>query len=123
VEVVGQQLHPDHAVVLCRMVEPDDWCHSCGCPGGAARQRAAPTGARPASAGPTTILHVRIHRYRCSDCGQVWRQHTTDGTPLGFRNLTNYITRSCSTLAASDPDYTLFCDEPANWKSSEQSAA
>jgi hypothetical protein len=24
-EVVGQQPHPDHAVLLCRVVEPDDW--------------------------------------------------------------------------------------------------
>jgi hypothetical protein len=34
------------------------------------------------------------------------------GTALGFRNLTNYITAACSTPAASDTDYTLFCDEP-----------
>ena len=34
------------------------------------------------------------------------------GSALGFRNLTNYIARACSTPAASDPDYTLFCDEP-----------
>jgi hypothetical protein len=32
-EVVGQQLHPDHAVLLCRVVDPDDWCHACGCLG------------------------------------------------------------------------------------------
>jgi hypothetical protein len=32
-DVVGQQLHPDHAVLLCRVVEPDDWCHACGCLG------------------------------------------------------------------------------------------
>jgi hypothetical protein len=46
-DVVGQQLHPDHAVLLCRVV----W--------------------------RATILHVRIRRYRCSGCGQVWRQDTT----------------------------------------------
>jgi hypothetical protein len=27
-EVVGEQLHHDHAVLLCRVVEPDDWCHA-----------------------------------------------------------------------------------------------
>jgi len=32
-EVVGQQLHHDHAVLLCRVVEPDGWCHACGCLG------------------------------------------------------------------------------------------
>ncbi|WP_456303091.1 hypothetical protein [Streptomyces mirabilis] len=25
-EVVDQQLHPDHAMLLCRVVDPDDWC-------------------------------------------------------------------------------------------------
>lgn len=29
-EVVGQQLHLDHNVLLCRVVEPDDWCPSAG---------------------------------------------------------------------------------------------
>ena len=34
------------------------------------------------------------------------------GSALGFRNLTNYIARSLLEPAASDPDYTLDCDEP-----------
>jgi hypothetical protein len=42
---------------------------------GAARQRAAPAGARPARLAGT-ILHVRIRRYRCLGCAQVWRQDT-----------------------------------------------
>ncbi|WP_455907338.1 hypothetical protein [Streptomyces mirabilis] len=25
-EVVDQQPHPDHAMLLCRVVDPDDWC-------------------------------------------------------------------------------------------------
>ncbi|WP_405639296.1 hypothetical protein [Streptomyces sp. NBC_00019] len=29
-EVAGQQLRPDHAVLLCPAVDPDDWCHACG---------------------------------------------------------------------------------------------
>ena len=75
-EVVGQQLHPDHAVLLCRVVDPDDWCHACGClgvPRDSVLRRLAhvPLGWR------ATILHVRIRRYRCSGCGQVWRQDTT----------------------------------------------
>jgi Zn finger protein HypA/HybF involved in hydrogenase expression len=68
-EVVGQQLHPDNAVLLCRVVEPDDWCHACGRLGVPRdsvlrRQAHAPLGWR------ATILHVRIRRYRCSGCGQ-----------------------------------------------------
>jgi transposase len=45
--------------------------------GGAARQRAAPTGAHVPLGWRATILHVRIRRYRCSGCGQIWRQDTT----------------------------------------------
>ena len=32
-EAVGQRLEPDRAVVACRVVEPDEWCHRCGCRG------------------------------------------------------------------------------------------
>lgn len=55
---------------------PDDRCHACGClgvPRDSVLRRPAhvPLGWR------ATILHVRIRRYRCSGCGQVWRQDTT----------------------------------------------
>lgn len=32
-EVTGQLLKPDRAVLACRVVEPDDWCRRCGCQG------------------------------------------------------------------------------------------
>ena len=32
-EVVGQRLEPDRAVLACRVVEPDGWCRRCGCQG------------------------------------------------------------------------------------------
>ncbi|MDH6222585.1 transposase [Streptomyces pseudovenezuelae] len=74
-KTVGQQLRPDHAVLLCRVLDPDGWCHACGCLGvprdGVLRRLAhVPLGRR------ATILHVRIRRYGCSGCGQVWRQDT-----------------------------------------------
>ena len=74
-EVVGQRLHPDHAVLECRVLKADDWCHRCGCQGvprdTVLRQLAhVPLGWRP------TILHVRVRRYRCAGCGRVWRQDT-----------------------------------------------
>ena len=34
-EVVGQRVEPDRAVLACRVIEPDDWCHRCGCQGAA----------------------------------------------------------------------------------------
>jgi transposase len=32
-EVTGQRLEPSHAVLACRVVEPDEWCRRCGCKG------------------------------------------------------------------------------------------
>ena len=32
-EVTGQRLEPDRAVLACRVVEPDQWCRRCGCEG------------------------------------------------------------------------------------------
>jgi transposase len=74
--VVGQQVGADRAVLVCRVVEPDHWCHVCGCrgvPRDTVQRRLAhvPLGWRP------TILQVRLRRYRCSGCGHVWRQDTT----------------------------------------------
>ncbi len=74
-EVVGQRLEPDRAVLACRVVEPDSWCRRCGCEGVSrdtvVRQLAhEPLGWRP------TTLEVTVRRYRCTGCGHVWRQDT-----------------------------------------------
>lgn len=58
------------------MVDSDEWCRRCGCHGTirdtVVRQLAhMPMGWRP------TILQVRVRRYRCNECGHVWRQDTT----------------------------------------------
>jgi hypothetical protein len=76
-EVTGQRLAPDCAVLACRVVESDQWCRRrCGCEGtprDTVTRRLAhePLGWRP------TIRHVTTRRYRCIDCGHVWRQDTT----------------------------------------------
>ena len=75
-EVTGQHLDPDRAVLACRVIEPDDWCRRCGGQGRARdtvtrKLSHVPLGRRP------TILHVRVRRYRCLDCGHVWRQDTS----------------------------------------------
>ncbi len=74
--MTGQQVLDDHAVLACRVIELDDWCHECGAQGvprdTVLRQLAhVPLGWRP------TILQVRVRRYRCTGCGHVWRQDTT----------------------------------------------
>lgn len=75
-EVVGQHITAERAVVACRVVEADDWCRRCGCQGAPRdtvirRLAHTPWGHRP------TILQVRVRRYRCTGCGHVWRQDTS----------------------------------------------
>ncbi|SDL81759.1 zinc-finger of transposase IS204/IS1001/IS1096/IS1165 [Tessaracoccus oleiagri] len=75
-EVTGQRLEPERAILACRPVDADDWCHECGGQGRARgtvvrRLSQVPLGWRP------TILHVRRRRYRCIECGRVWRQDLT----------------------------------------------
>ena len=74
--VTGQRLEPGRAVLACRVVAADDWCHVCGCRGTARdsvvrRLAHLPLGWRP------TTLEVTVRRYRCGECGRVWRQDTT----------------------------------------------
>jgi transposase len=75
-EVTGQRLEVGRTVLACRVVEPDQWCHRCGCQGAprdtVQRQLAhEPFGWRP------TLLVVTVRRYRCTGCGRVWRQDTS----------------------------------------------
>ncbi len=74
--VTGQRLEPRRAVIACRVVEPDDWCHACGQQGVlrdtvVRRLAHEPLGWRP------TMLEVTVRRYRCADCSHVWRQDTS----------------------------------------------
>ena len=72
-EVTGQRIEPDRAVLACRIVGEDRWCRRCGCQGEARdtvvrRLAHEPRGWRP------TIVHVSVRRYRCETCAHVWRQ-------------------------------------------------
>lgn len=76
-EVCGQRLEPDRAVLACEITatEADRWCRRCGEEGvprdSVTRMLAhEPFGWRP------TTLEVMIRRYRCAGCAHVWRQHT-----------------------------------------------
>jgi len=75
-EVVGQRLEPDRAVLACRVVEPDQWCRRCGCEGAPRDTVTRLLAHEPLGWRPTT-LEVRIRRYRCTGCGHVWRQETS----------------------------------------------
>ncbi len=76
--VVGQRLTERRAVLECRVVPVagDEFCRGCGAAGVARgtvtrRLAHAPFGWRP-----TTLL-VRVRRFRCPACTQVWRQDMT----------------------------------------------
>jgi transposase len=74
-EVTGQRLEPDRAVLACRMssAEQDRWCQRCG-EQGVVRDSVTRTLAHePFGWRPTTLV-VTIRRYRCAGCAHVWRQ-------------------------------------------------
>ena len=75
-EVIGQRLEPDRSVLACRVVEADQWCRRCGCEGAARDTVTRRLAHEPLGWLPTTLV-ITVRRYRCSGCGHVWRQDTT----------------------------------------------
>jgi transposase len=75
-EVVGQRLDAKRAVLACRVVAPDEWCRRCGCEGVPRDSVTRALAHEPLGWRPTTLL-VTVRRYRCSGCGHVWRQDTS----------------------------------------------
>ena len=75
-EVTGQRLEPDRAMLACRVVEPDQWCRRCGCEGTPRDTVIRRLAHEPLGWRPTTLV-VTVRRYRCTGCGHVWRQDTS----------------------------------------------
>lgn len=79
-EVPGQRLEADRAVLACRVVEPagsdERWCRRCGCEGAPRDSVIRQLAHEPFGWWPTVLL-VTVRRYRCGDCGHVWRQDTS----------------------------------------------
>ena len=72
-EVTGQCIEADHAVLACRITGEDRWCRQCGGEGVVRdtvirRLAHVPYGWHP------TMLRVSVRRYRCQECAHVWRQ-------------------------------------------------
>ena len=72
-EVTGQRIWPDHAVLACRITGEDRWCRRCGCQG-QSRDTVIRRPAHEPYVWRPTILHVSVRRYRCQTCAHVWRQ-------------------------------------------------
>ena len=75
-EVTGQCLRPDRAILACRVADPDDWCSRCGCQGVPRDTVTRRLSHEPLGWRRTTLL-VSVRRYRCTGCGHVWRQDTS----------------------------------------------
>ena len=79
-EVTGQRLEADRAVLACRVVASDGWCRRCGEEGTARDSVTRDLAHEPLGWRPTTLV-VTVRRYRCTGCGHVWRQDTTKAAP------------------------------------------
>jgi transposase len=77
-EVSGQRLEPDRAVLACQVTatEQDRWCRRCGEQGMVRDSVVRTLAHEPFGWRPTTLL-VTIRRYRCAGCAHVWRQDTS----------------------------------------------
>ena len=80
-EVTGQLLEPDRAVLACKViVRPDGpsdrWCRRCGCEGAPRDTVTRRLAHEPFGWRPTTLL-ITLRRYRCNGCGHVWRQDSS----------------------------------------------
>jgi transposase len=72
-EVTGQHLDADRAVLACRIPDEDRWCRRCGEEGTPRDTVTRQLAHEPFGWRPTTLL-VTICRYRCAGCRHVWRQ-------------------------------------------------
>jgi transposase len=75
-EVTGQRLRPDRAVLACRVTDEDRWCRRCGEQGSVRDSVTRQLAHEPFGWRPTTLL-VTVRRYRCIGCRHVWRQDTS----------------------------------------------
>ena len=72
-EVTGQRIEADHAVLACRITGEDRWCRRCGCQG-ISRDTMVRRLAHESCGWRSTIVHVSVRCYRCPECAHVWRQ-------------------------------------------------
>ncbi len=59
-EVLGQRLEPDRAVLACRVVEADQWCRRCGCEGAARDTVTRQLAHEPLGWRPTTVASAKV---------------------------------------------------------------
>lgn len=75
-EVTGQRLEPEKALLACRVTSDDRWCRGCGAAGEVRDSVTRRLAHEPFGWRPTTLV-VTLRRYACKPCGRVWRQEMT----------------------------------------------
>jgi len=75
-QVTGQFLEPDRAVLACRIIDRDATCGRCGSRVDCGTPRRGGWRTNRCRWRPTILL-VTVSRYRCAGCGHVWRQDTS----------------------------------------------
>lgn len=75
-EVTGQRVQAEHAVLACRITDEDRWCRRCGEQGTPRDTVTRELAHEPFGWRPTTLL-VTIRRYRCAGCSHVWRRESS----------------------------------------------
>ncbi|CCK63591.1 ISL3 family transposase [Mycobacterium canetti] len=76
VEVTGQYLDSDRAVLACRITDEDRWCRRCGEQGQVRDTVTRRLAHEPFGWRPTTLV-LTVRRYRCAGCAHVWRQDSS----------------------------------------------
>jgi transposase len=79
-EVTGQRVDPDRAVLACRITDDDSWCRRCGEEATLRDTVTRQLAHEPFGWRPTTLL-VTVRRYRCASCTHVWRQDSSAAAP------------------------------------------
>ncbi len=72
-EATAQAVTVSGEVLECQIAEQDQWCRHCGGQGQVRETITRPLAHEPFGWRPT-LLRVRVRRYRCRECGHVWRQ-------------------------------------------------
>lgn len=80
-ELTGQRMWSDHAVLACRIAGADRWCRRCESQG-ASRDMVIRRPAHEPYGWCPTILHVSVRRYRYQECAHVWSQDMSHAAAL-----------------------------------------
>jgi hypothetical protein len=105
-EVTGQRLEPNRAVLACRVVKPDQWCLRYGCQGTVRDSVVRRLAHEPLGWRPTT-LEVTVRRYRCTGCGCRTRPDTSGRTPTTHAEVIAWVADIQRTRSAGLTRHTL----------------